>query len=541
MNMKKKTAWILSLLLIAFIACVSLFRTEYVLINGEVLSRDTVNVVISDDTLPKVKTLQRADGMKTLDLRSVSLTAEEFEKLQEMLPGCDIFWKVPFQGGYLDSSVSEVAVNTMTAEDAAMLNYFPNLQTVDALECRDYDGLMEVIRIRPDLQVIYCVDLGDVQLRENATECVVTNDNVRMLLESLPYLPELKTVTSQGCTDYDALTAICKARPEMTVNYAVAIGQTLQASDVAELTLDIADAGEALELLQYFPNLSSVTFNGPATDYELMYDLMTRYPDVVIDWRFSLFGVETGSLATELLLNDIPMESTAEVEAALKYFYDLKWVEMCCCGIPSEEMDALWKRHPETRFVWAIPMGAGFVRTDVKAFIPFKYGYDIDRPFYDKQARELKYLVDLECLDLGHMRMMDISFLQYMPKLRFLILADVVCEDFSYMAGLTDLEYIELFRSEFNDVKLLMNMKKLQDLNIGWTNLKNPEKLKEMTWLKRLWTTKNGMSRSELVELRDALPDTLVYIDSAHPTEGGWRRSELYYEMRDMLGMFYMD
>ena len=136
--------------------------------------------------------------------------------------------------------------------------------------------------------------------------------------------------------------------------------------------------------------------------------------------------------------------------------------------------------------------------------------------------------------------MTDISFLQYMPKLRFLILADVICKDFSSFAYLNDLEYLELFRSEFNDVELLMHMKKLQDLNIGWTNLKNPELLKEMTWLKRLWTNMNGMTRKELAELRDSMPDTYVYIDSLHPTEGGWRQSELYYEMRDMLGMFYM-
>ena len=108
------------------------------------------------------------------------------------------------------------------------------------------------------------------------------------------------------------------------------------------------------------------------------------------------------------------------------------------------------------------------------------------------------------------------------------------------MAGLTNLEYIELFRSKFDDVELLMNMKNLRELNIGWTNLKNPEKLKEMTWLTRLWASMNGMTGSELVDLRDSLPNTLVYINSVHPTEGGWRGSDLYCEMRDMLGMFYM-
>ena len=191
--------------------------------------------------------------------------------------------------------------------------------------------------------------------------------------------------------------------------------------------------------------------------------------------------------------------------------------------------------------VWEIPMGLWYIRTDVKAFIPFKYGYDINLPFHDTEAKELKYLVDMECLDLGHMRMTDISFLQYMPKLRFLILADTVCEDFSYLANLTELVYLELFRSEIKDVNLLMGLTKLEDLNIGWTELDNPEKLMEMTWLKRLWATKNGMDPSKYYLLEQALPDTYVYMKSSHPTEGGWRKSDRYYEMRDLLGMFYMN
>ena len=186
-------------------------------------------------------------------------------------------------------------------------------------------------------------------------------------------------------------------------------------------------------------------------------------------------------------------------------------------------------------------MGAGFVRTDEKAFIPYKYGYNINNPFYDTQAKELKHLVDLECLDLGHMRMQDISFLQYMPKLRFLILADTVCKDFTPLAGLTEMVFLELFRSEIKDVGLLMNMKKLEDLNIGWTNLQNPERLMEMTWLKRLWATMSGMNTAQYHQLQEALPNTYVYINSKHPTEGGWRQSYLYYEMRDLLGMFYMN
>ena len=538
--MKKRIALILALLLVVAIGCISFFSANYVLINGEIIDQDATEVTLVAGQLPDVQKLQKIDHMEVLDLRELEVSIADFDMLCAAFPNCEIRWIVPFQDGCWDNSVTEIVVTAMTPEYEAMLKYFPHLKTVDARGCNDYDALMNLIQHRSDLQVIYNVDLGDTQLREDATDCVVNNENVLLLLEYLPYLTNLQRVDALECTDYETLMAIRETRPELELIYCVQIGQVPQAADASVVTLEIEHASEAFELLQYFPNLTEVSFVGLAEDLELMCQMMERYPNIVITWSFELYGVETSSTAKELILNNIPMESTQTVEDALKCFYNLEWVEMCQCGISSEDMDALWKRHPETRFVWAIPMANGYVRTDVKAFIPFKYGFYIDYPFYDKQAKELKYLVDLECLDLGHMRMTDISFLQYMPKLRFLILADVICKDFSYLANLTNLEYLELFRSDFDDVQLLMNLKNLQDLNIGWTYLKNPELLKEMTWLKRLWTNMNGMTRLELKELRDAMPDTYVYIDSLHPTEGGWRQSDLYYEMRDMLGMFYM-
>ena len=539
--MKKRILiFLILLLLIGSIIGIGVFRANYILIDGKITDRDAAVVVLTGEELPDAATLQGMRGLQVLDLRNLDVEIGEYEALRQQLPDCEILWLVPFQGNRWDNAVAEISVTSMDNDTVGLLEYFPNLQTVDACGCTDYDALMKLAEERLDLTVKYTLDVGYGLLREDATECTITDENAELVLEAVAYLPQLKVVNGEDCSDYDALMELCRMCPELVVNYTVTIGHVPQAGDASVLTLDIADAPEAMELLQYFTNLTNVVFTGLAENRELMYQMMCRYPDVVIEWAFELYGVETRSTAAELYLNEIPMESVAVVEDALKYFYDLQWVEMCQCGIPSEEMDALWKRHPETRFVWAIPMANFYVRTDVTAFIPYKYGYDINRPFYDPQAKELKYLVDLECLDLGHMRMTDISFLQYMPKLRFLILADTVCKDFSYLADLTELVYLELFRSEIKDVNLLMNLTKLEDLNIGWTSLDNPELLKEMTWLKRLWTNLNGMNRAELEDLRDSMPNTLVYIDSNHPTDGGWRQSDRYYEMRDMLGMFYM-
>ena len=530
------------IVIVGIIAGAFLSFSNYVLMDGKFYDRKAEQIVLSGEKLPGMKKLRRFEQLKEIDLGDILCSASEYEALCAEFPDCTIHWQVPFQGEYFDNAITQLHPVTFNESDIEVLSYFPELENVDARGCTDYDALLKLLAARTDLNVMYEIQLVDGQLlRENTTECTATTENVRHLRDMIPYLPELHTIYAENCKDYDVLMEIQKENPDLNVQYSVEIGQNSYPAHATTLTLDISDAAGALELLQYFPDLQNVTFNGLATDPNLMYQMMCTYPNAVIEWEFELYGVKTSSMATELFLNQIQMDSVAQVEDSLKYFYHLEWVEMCRCGIPSEEMDALWKRHPETRFVWEIPMGLGFVRTDVKAFIPYKYGYNIDLPFYDAEAKELKYLVDMECLDLGHMRMTDISFLQYMPNLKYLILADTVCEDFSYLADLTELVYLELFRSEIKDVNLLMNLTKLEDLNIGWTHLENPEKLMEMTWLKRLWATMTGMNATQYRQLVEALPDTYVYIYSLHPTQGGWRQSQRYYEMRDLLGMFYMD
>ena len=208
MNMKKKTAFILCAVLIISIVCVCALRSNYVLICGKIINRSATEVVLSGEELPDVEKLHRINELKTLDLREFDISLEFYEMLCAEFHGCEILWNVPIQGENWDNYTTDITVTSMTPEYVDMLKYFPKLQSVDARQCRDYPALMELIAARPDLKVRYNVTLGAEVLQENATDCTVTNENVRTLLEMLPYLPELKTVSSDGCTDYDALMAL---------------------------------------------------------------------------------------------------------------------------------------------------------------------------------------------------------------------------------------------------------------------------------------------------------------------------------------------
>jgi hypothetical protein len=64
--------------------------------------------------------------------------------------------------------------------------------------------------------------------------------------------------------------------------------------------------------------------------------------------------------------------------------------------------------------------------------------------------------------------------------------------------------------------------------------------LLQMTWLERLWMAYSRIGDDGRAIMRDALPDTELLFISTSSTNRGWRYSPRYYEMRDILGMWYM-
>ena len=441
-----------------------------------VYDRHITHLDLSGVELPDAQLLTEFDLLEELDLTAHELTVAQYEELRDALPDCRILWTVPFQGQRLEETVENLTVRSFSESDMQLLHYFPCLKSIDVHDFYDYALLEKLQADRPDLQIGYMVRIGGRDYQPDMEELSIENPDVQELAQVLPYLHQLKTVYLTG--------------------------------------------------------------NLP--DNEEIYELVQLRDDVIFHWNFELFGVPTSSIATELILNDIPMENTDAVENVLKYFYNLQRVEMCNCGIPSEQMDALWKRHPETRFVWTIKVRDGVVRTDITGFIPYKLGYDIDHPLYDEDCLELKYLVDLVCLDMGHMKITDVSFLYHMPKMKYLVLVDMPCGDFSAIATLKDLIYLELFNVPFTQTEVLSGLTKLQDLNIGFTPKPKLEVLSQLTWLKRLWMPATKLTDQEYTELVNHLPDTHVEMYIRRPTDANWRDNDNYRAMRDVLGMHYM-
>lgn len=473
--MKRKIAVILILVLLAAAGYFGLryYQDTYLTTRHGIYRQDAAKLDLSGVEEPDLEQISTLTSLQTLDLRETGLTVAEYEQLQKALPECEILWQVPIQGQYLELDATEIQIDTLTHAE----------------------------------------------------------------LESLQYLPKLRKISAEACTDLDMLMELQEKYPDMQVDYLVTIGKKTVSGDAETLSGCDAPVSELMEKLNYLPKLHNLSLAIAEPDNEEVYGLIQAYPNVNIRWNVEVCGRRFTSLIRELDLSGTKMENVADVESALKYFPDLERVIMCDCGIPSEEMDALWKRNPEVRFVWSVKIANRAVRTDVTTFMPYQYGIARLR---NKDAQEMKYLVDVMCMDLGHMGITDLSFLRYMPDLEYLIVADCGVTDISPMEGLTKLKYLEAFKNRIRDISVLATCTSLRDLNVCYNKIRDFSPLYELENIEHLWIMDNYVNNYTRDILEEKFPDATIMYHTYSSTGNGWRQIPGYYEQRDLLGMWYM-
>lgn len=496
-------------------------------------------------------------GSLEADLRELEMSEEDYHELKSQLKDTHLVWNIPIGSEVYDCTAKEITISSLTEDQIPLYDYFDDLQQINAWECRDYDALLKLQEALPGCDIQWGIHLGDAQapITETVLKLEGSGVTAQELIRKIGYFESLEIVsvidvafTAQEQADLRAAFPDTQFRWNME-----AAGKTWLST---EKKLSYAGSKPAFDELmaaaEWFYNVEELDLSGCGFTLEQLLALKEAFGGAVIHSELKVFGVKFTTDDAEIDFSGIEMEDTSSVEQFLPLMNGLQKVIMCDCGIPSEEMDALGKRHPETRFVWTVKIGRSTLRTDATGFIGAKHGYipnanirdpyqDAYRRLFNEDIEEFKYCIDMVCMDLGHMGVTDYSFLNYMPKLKYLILADTPGTDFSMVANLPELIYLELFMTDFNQTEILLNLKNLKNLNLGFTGLTNLDPLKEMTWLEMLWLPGNHLSTATYKELQEALPNTTIDYQSKDSTSNGWRKSQHYYDMRDLLGMYYLD
>ena len=369
--MNKPKRFPFSALLMLLATCIALvgihkYRESLFTYVGPVrYEKPVTSLDMSNAPLRYVDDIIAQPGLQELDVRGTGITISQYRALQARLPGCTIYWDVPFQGNYYSPDCESLTITQLRNEDIAVLDYFPNLKYIDATGCTDYFQLEALALHRPDCQVDYAVVIEDRTFPMDTTEAAFPGVASEMLMEYLVHLPNLKSI---------------------------------------EITEPLGDSESLLALEAAFP--------------QIKFHWSVNFLDMVLD----------KDTTTTLDLANIPL-TPGQIDAIIPYLPNLTFIDMSYCGISNEEMDALNRRHENVKIVWTVQLGRYFTkRTDATYFMPGKYA---NKWVSTQDCYNLRYCTDMICVDLGHMKVENCEWAAYMPKLKYLLLADTLVSDIS--------------------------------------------------------------------------------------------------------------
>lgn len=491
---------------------------------------------------------------RVLDLREEEIKPGHFDKVRAKMPDCEILWNIPFQGGSLANDATEITVTTLAKADVQLLDYARKLQTVEAEGCTDYEALDLLRQHRPELKVTYSIAFSGGSYSWDMETLVlssVTEEDAQLL----KYLPNLKTVALTGSGhDQKNVEALRGTVHNAGLKFGVILGGEIRLDTERSLQISGITDGE-LELLQYLSGLETLLLRNPKAEPEKVFALGEQLPDASVSWEVSLGDQTYDNQVTDVDLTAVEVTDLAEAEQKMAYLPELQSVTFGLCGvdkpewgnsrskltaspIENEAMAAYRDRVREDyKVIWTVRLGPSIaLRTDADNFMPNHFGVG---QLPDDYAYNLRYCEDMVSLDVGHMTLTDISFVEYMPKLKYLILAWTEVQYIEPIRSCKNLVFLELDNSCIRDISPLVDCTALEDLNLGNTFC-SVEPILEMTWLKNVYMILRGSGGL----VGQALPDTRV-VTSADPdaaTVGyGWRRLPNYYAMRDYLHAPYMN
>lgn len=469
-----------------------------------------------------------------LDLRDREITVRHYEKLRRRLPECQILWTVPVQGERYSEDTKKITVEALDTGDIEAMKYLPELKTVSARSCTDYDVLLKLQERYPDLEVIYKVQINGRAYSQNGARVILTEvtEEDLALLQYLPQLSRVDVAADAGAEQAGKVQSLCAAEGW---SFGVMFGDTVYLESDRDVTLTGVTEAQ-LEMLQFLPRIETLHFAAPQVDAKLLMQLREEYPNAAISWDAKVCGLTFRSDAEEVDLSTVAIRSLTEVEQAMQYLPDAKTVFLGECSFDNEAIAAYRDRVREDyKVVWVVQCGDKLkTRTDATTFMPTR-----EKVFYfnDEEAYNLRYCEDLVALDIGHMSIHNIDFVEFMPDLEYLILAHTQLQYIEPIKHCKKLKFLELDWSPIKDYSPLLGCTGLEDLNIGNT-FAPIDPICQMTWLKNVWM--NCTSSGRAYKVSQALPDATVMSAAPLTVGGGWRKLPNYYAMRDLLGMEYM-
>ena len=552
---RKKFPWAALVLLILALglgAAAGVFFYRNTLVDGRIIPVDSVTLDLRDAGITDVGGLKRCRGLQSVDLRGNDLDETSFRELQEALPECVIRYDVPLGGEKYDVFTQELTLADLP-EDWENLKKLVNLRSLTVEKCTNPSAMTALQEDMPQCGMSWSLGLGGEWYDVTASSLSVPGSAVYFeeLLSQLRWFPELKSVNLPGA----ALTpqqqrTLLQTYPDLTFLWTVAVGSRRLNCTTEEIGFSDAESGDLAgleEVMDLLPALKTVDFSDSPVAPEDRTAFRSAHPELEVTWSVTLFGEVYPCDAQMLDFNNREMteEDLDELRAAIPYLPALETIELCDTGLSNEQLDAFNHEYDDIRVIWRVYFSRGRynLRTDAVYFRPSEFG-DNPPAVTDADTQILRYCTDMQGLDLGHQYFTDLSFLESMPHMTYLIIAECPIYDLSPLASLKELRYLELFNTDVTDISPLAECTSLKALNLCYIKARQSNAwstLSKMPWLERLWYCNCPLSASQLRQLQRNNPDLVTFTLYGGESSGGsWRYNQYYYEMRDFFHAWYM-
>ena len=341
MKLNKKAFIILAVLILILGAAIVWYQTSHVFVKG--------------DPYPK--------NSETLDLRGSGISIEYYEDLCRTLPDCDILWEVPFQGQFYPEDTQRLSVETITTDDIDILKYFPDLTSIDAAGCTDYDVLMELRNQYPETELLYNVNIAGQDYPQDTTKISITSLS-DLDIRLIPYLPHLETVEASGC-DLSQLRMLQETYPNIHAAYSVPLGSESHDRTTTSLSLESISLTTLADALWHLPELETVSLESPVGTADELLALVEAYPHVDFSWTREVLGISVASTDTEVDLSGSAPDSLEQIAEELAWFPAVEQLILCDLPFDNETMAAFRENmRPEYKVVWNVEVGYLTLRTD---------------------------------------------------------------------------------------------------------------------------------------------------------------------------------
>ena len=476
-----------------------------------------------------------AKKSEVLDLRGQEISEDHYRSVVSQLPGCQVFWDVPFQGGKQSNDITSLTVKTLAEQDIAMLKYFADLKSVDAMNCSDYAQLESLRSQYPKLDVRYQVSLGGLSVDPSVTELTLEKGSFdyALLMENLQHLPQVSTITLPK-TDltFEQMDAITMDHSGVSLVFTVEVLGQEYPSDTATLDLSAITSEQVEEVAAAIPmlaNLESIqVMDGSGKSNLSLEDikaLKTAAPQVSIPYTFDFFGVKISTTDKEVHIANkkIGDSNEATVRLALDVMENCSRFVLENCKLSNETLAKIREDYRDkTKVVWRIWFGkVGSSLTDAEVL---RAVYDLQ----DDNCSALYYCEDVRFMDIGHSDNLDyIDFVAGMTKLEAAIISGAPVKSLEPLANCTELKFLELANCiYFTDLSPLANCTQLEMLNLSYAKITDLSALDNLP-LTHLTYIRNKTSAEEEARFVKQHPDCwTVFENGDQPYGVGWRYDE---------------